>query len=523
MAAGGEMTEYLSASNTVLTAQNYNETDAYIFAELSYMKFEKLPNYTSEDCSLKELCQKMLDNHLISGSESEVRDKTALLEAIAKSDRYSNCTVNNLRAENVDSRWAAMTINIDKDNAVISMRGTDGTTLSWTEDLELAYDIDGTQAQRLSTEYLGKSQAKNIFLTGHSKGGNNVISAYVSNDKSVRDKVVRIDNYDGPGVNPEYLLINGGGYLELNKKLNSYYPENSIVGMLLVDKLGKTRFYKTDTKGHTSGYGVLDEHDPFAAKFENGRLVPGEQSFLSRYLNNLVDLSVSQLPLPQRYLFVKTLVNTGVPAMIANEGQFDLSYYSSGYFEFNYQSIMKIAEVTNFFAVTNVFLMNLIPALAKTTVETGAAFVKKLYLDLAEKVKHLGENIKAKIVSVGEWIAEKAEDAWNGVKEFVSGIVRGRTPVTYFSESVFSVQGGSLNALADKLSAIARSVAAERDAINSAQHSLVVGTSISKYFALEKYEHNVLRHAENLRKLSECLKTAVNEYKNTENQVAAFR
>ena len=347
MAAGGDMKEYISSSKTVLTAENYNEADAYVFAELSYIRFENLPNYTSENCSLKELCRKMLENNVVTGSGNEVKDKTALLEAIANSDRYANCSVSNLRAENVDSRWAAMTINIDKDTSVIAMRGTDDAPLSWTEDLELAYQVDGSNAQKLSAEYLKNSPAKSIYLTGHSKGGNNVISAYVANEKSVRDKVVRIDNYDGPGVNPEYALINGGGYLELGKKLNSYYPENSIVGMLLLDKAGKTKFYKTDTNGHTKGHGVLDEHDPFAARFEDGSLVNGEQSFLSRYLNNLVDMSVAKLPLPQRYLFIKTLVNIGVPAKIANKGEIDLSYYTSGYFNLNLNSFMKLAEISN--------------------------------------------------------------------------------------------------------------------------------------------------------------------------------
>ncbi len=521
MAAGGDMKEYISSSKTVLTAENYNEADAYVFAELSYIRFENLPNYTSENCSLKELCRKMLDNNVVSGSQNEVADKTALLEAIANSDRYANCSVSNLRAENVDSRWAAMTINIDKDTSVIAMRGTDDAPLSWTEDLELAYQVDGSNAQKLSAAYLKNSPAKNVYLTGHSKGGNNVISAYVANEKSVRDKVVRIDNYDGPGVNPEYAMINGGGYLELGKKLNSYYPENSIVGMLLLDKAGKTKFYKTETDGHTTGHGVLDEHDPFAARFEDGSLVNGEQSFLSRYLNNLVDMSVAKLPLPQRYLFIKTLVNIGVPAKLANKGEIDLRYYTSGYFNLNINTLMKLAEVSNIIPVLNVFLMNLLPALAATAVEAAAFEVKKVFLNLAEKVKQLGESIKAKIITVGDWIAEKAGEAWRGVKDFF-GRMQVRTPVTYFPESVFTVRGSSLEAHADQLAAIAGGIAAQRDAINSAQHSLVVGTSIAKYFTLEIYEHDVVRLAEKLRKLSDGLKTAVNEYTNSENQIISM-
>ena len=55
------------------------------------------------------------------------------------------------------------------------------------------FDPDGTNAQILSAEYLKQVDATNIYMTGHSKGGNDAIAGYMMSDSDIRDSIVKID------------------------------------------------------------------------------------------------------------------------------------------------------------------------------------------------------------------------------------------------------------------------------------------------------------------------------------------
>lgn len=324
----GNLNSYIKNNTETLTSKNYNEIDALIFSELTYIKFEKIipdSEFTTTEMSMRDYANLLLDNRAnlhLTGSGTDVQNKIEMLEMISESERYAKCTVRNLAAENTDSQWAAMTIDIrEGDASVIAMRGTDGTTLGWTEDLQLAYDTDGTSAQQLSRDYLENSDASNIYLAGHSKGGNDIIASYVMSSEETRDKVIRLDNFDGPGVNPEFKNNFREGYEELDSKLSNYYPEDSVVGLLLKDNPGSVQFVDADVQGDMADKGILGEHDPFAFQVnENCDFVSAEQSQLSKLLNETVDGALSNLSNEERKKVIDILVKYGVPALIAGSG-----------------------------------------------------------------------------------------------------------------------------------------------------------------------------------------------------------
>ena len=72
---------------------------------------------------------------------------------------------------------------------------------------------------------------KNIYVGGHSKGGNLAMTASMCAKKHIKRKIVKIYNNDGPGF--RLRQINSADYKNMLPKLRTFVPEESIVGLLL--------------------------------------------------------------------------------------------------------------------------------------------------------------------------------------------------------------------------------------------------------------------------------------------------
>lgn len=314
--SGNGLTDYVRQNQRVLFAGNYAPEDALVFAQLSYLKFETVYgcHYDGAAVGMEPFASELLRREKVDDA-----DDRALLKAVAAGRRYRNCTIDRFAAESEESQWAAMTIHMNDffDSVVIAMRGTDGTALGWTEDFQLLYKEEGTEAQKLSADYLGQSMQQSLFLTGHSKGGNNVTSAFVMSEASVRDRVVRIDNFDGPGVNEKFRDWFAGGYAQLENRLNNYYPQDSVIGLLLNDNPGRIFYVKS-----SRAEGILHEHDPYNWQFDgNGQFRYTAQSGLSKMIDEVLDITVSALTQWERAALVGVLERSGIPAALAKGGR----------------------------------------------------------------------------------------------------------------------------------------------------------------------------------------------------------
>lgn len=311
---------YILHSHISLTEANYNEVDALIFAQLAYFPFETLlADYKMRRISVPEYAAVVMKQPEFITKYSA--DKQTFIKELAHCKRYTHCIMHDMQAiSTTDTQWAAFEADIDRrGTSVIAMRGTDGTAVSWEEDFRLAHNVMGTGAQLASFRYLKESQAKKMYLTGHSKGGNNVSSAYVMSNPYIRDKIVRIDNFDGPGVNPEFAGNYADGYKELREKLNNFYPQDSIIGLLLQDNPGKTFFIKSIIR---EGYGknsILGHHDPFSFIINGNAFEKTNQSCVSRKLNRVLERVMEATTNKQRYCFVEFLERIGIPAWISGE------------------------------------------------------------------------------------------------------------------------------------------------------------------------------------------------------------
>lgn len=308
---------YLTNNQTLLSSENYSPEDALVFAELSYFKFEEIfENYRSISISVPRLASEIYNKQ--AGLSDD--EKTFLLY-VAENNRFSNCTIDTMAAENETSQWAALTchINDGTDSAVVAMRGTDSSVMGWTEDLNLAYSC-GTNAQKLSAEYINNISAENIYLSGHSKGGNDVTSGFLAATPAARNRILRIDNFDGPGVNSEFMEAYAEEYKELAKKLNNFYPKNSIIGMLLTDNPGNSYFVSCKVRPRYENKGIFGEHDPFSWEFTpDNHFAYTNQSLLSNFVDQTLDDITSLLSQEERAKLIGMMEKLCVPAIIAHK------------------------------------------------------------------------------------------------------------------------------------------------------------------------------------------------------------
>jgi hypothetical protein len=80
-------------------------------------------------------------------------------------------------------------------------------------------------------EYIAEHTNGNIYVGGHSKGGNLAVYAAVKASKATKSRISAVYNNDGPGFDSDF--ISGEDYKEIKDRIFTYVPQSSVVGMLL--------------------------------------------------------------------------------------------------------------------------------------------------------------------------------------------------------------------------------------------------------------------------------------------------
>jgi hypothetical protein len=131
-----------------------------------------------------------------------------------------------------EKQFAALTIITADGSAFITYRGTDATLVGWKEDFNMSFSAE-VPAQREAVFYLEK-MAKQIRgplrIGGHSKGGNLAVYAASFCDKKIQRRITVIYSNDAPGFSPG--VIKSPGYRAIQKKIISFVPQDSVIGML---------------------------------------------------------------------------------------------------------------------------------------------------------------------------------------------------------------------------------------------------------------------------------------------------
>lgn len=208
----------------------WNDADNLICSLLCYLPVESFKG----SMTLNELYE-YIPKHKEKSTRILVHDMALkLLKEIYTTERYKNIVVSNFVNErNNDVQFGAATFRMNN-KTVIAFKGTDNSIIGWVENIRLFYTYP-TLTQKRALEYLKTSVRKlgdnELYLVGHSKGGNMAMSSALDAPEYIFKKIQRVVNFDGPGF--RYEQFDSKKYQKLKKKLVNYIPSGSIVGTLL--------------------------------------------------------------------------------------------------------------------------------------------------------------------------------------------------------------------------------------------------------------------------------------------------
>lgn len=237
--------------------------DALILSQLSYLDFSNLVSNDYNPVFLKDLALMFKSSPNFQkrcelGALINVRTVDLLFYA-AKSARFCNIEVFSYyeRESDIESeQFCAVSFLLDKRTTFIAFRGTDDTLAGWKEDFLLATG-DVIPAQKDSADYLEnilKTTHGDIFLGGHSKGGNLAIYSAMCTQKKSNGRIKKIYNMDGPGFLKK--VINGADFQKILPLISNIQPEGSIIGLMFFNARA-TEIVVSNNKG-------LMQHDPFS-------------------------------------------------------------------------------------------------------------------------------------------------------------------------------------------------------------------------------------------------------------------
>ena len=296
--------EYAQEQMERFSTLPFNAVDSLMLSQLAYMNLGKLvPGVEYQrhpvriaDLYKAEFFEDMLD---------EVRDAKSnrkLLNALCASPRYRDIKIN-YYIDNIDQelekQFCAMTFILPDGKIYIAFRGTDSTIVGWKEDFNLFFQpvIPGHISAQHYVQTVANRLDGDIYIGGHSKGGNLALFGASFADKNIQDRIITVFNHDGPGLSPEIQQI--AGYTDLSEKVETTVPQASLFGLIFATD--DFLVVKSDRMG-------IMQHDPFSWEICGSDFIYSEE--LKKSSNKLVftmyDLMKS-LDSADREVFIDTV------------------------------------------------------------------------------------------------------------------------------------------------------------------------------------------------------------------------
>ncbi|MDO4912786.1 MAG: DUF2974 domain-containing protein [Lactobacillus sp.] len=295
----------------------FNSVDAALLASIIYLPFDE----TAVGHTLAEISEEIKHHTLLF---RKVKDEAKTeLDLLPLCDRLGSLKlldwVDKFETNPVPIQFSAGTFRLTDHKIVVVYRGTDSSMVGWKEDFYMNYQHTIT-GQDIAATYLKEVAKKfpddDIYVTGHSKGGNFALyaSAYVTED--VQDRIIQVTNFDGPGF--YYNVLNSDGYKRILPKMKTYIPEGSTFGIML---------------DHTERVLVVKSVYPRAAQHDPRRWSVGRNSFVlgkelqpaSRIMRHALIEINDIIPAKARRQAYYTLFDTFEQANINDVNQISLS------------------------------------------------------------------------------------------------------------------------------------------------------------------------------------------------------
>ena len=277
-----------------------NEIDGMLLSRIAYLPFELVGEKKAQ--TLGVLCEKLLKvpdlpRHLVR------KDDMQLILAVRKSPRFSELLLveyESITETETQTQFAAITVRITPGLSYIAFRGTDDSLVGWKEDFNMSY-IFPVPAQELAAAYVDRVSRRirgKFIVGGHSKGGNLAIYASAFCRPRIRNRILRVENFDGPGFLPK--VLESDGYLKIRDRIKTYVPKSSVVGLLLF----RDESYTTVD----SSYQGLLQHDTYSWLCERDMFVRLEEvTGQSRAIDSTLKDWILELTPENRELLIDAL------------------------------------------------------------------------------------------------------------------------------------------------------------------------------------------------------------------------
>lgn len=216
----------------------FNKIDNVIFTQLAYIDFSDIVD-DEKMVLLKDGAQQYFaeERHKMLNTGYIAREEYfQLLELCMESSRFGELVISDY-VKKIDitheMQFSAITIHM-RNEIYVSYCGTDDTIVGWKEDFNMSV-LDHVPSQKEAKKYLEKIACKypdkQIYVGGHSKGGNLAVYAasYVSDE--IQSRILQIYNNDGPGFKER--LDDNLQYQNICAKIVRIVPEFSVVGLLM--------------------------------------------------------------------------------------------------------------------------------------------------------------------------------------------------------------------------------------------------------------------------------------------------
>ena len=267
--------------DTTVKYVKLNSQDFLIFACLSYLPLDSF----DEEKNLQEFVKYSVKfkDRLHGGNTGNLAYQ--LLKVMVKSKRYQDLKIENFVGKRDDFvQFGAVTFVLGK-NKIISFKGSDRSFVSWVENARMFYQYP-TNTQKMGIDYLKNAIYKdddNVYVVGHSKGGNLAMVSCMELENSLLRKVKQIYNFDGPGVLKEEYELK---YKRIKKKLINIIPSNSMVGVLLYNE----NFSVIKSKNH-----MMETHYPSSWCLFGEFFVEDSLKVFSNQLHNYTTVTLEKI------------------------------------------------------------------------------------------------------------------------------------------------------------------------------------------------------------------------------------
>lgn len=293
---------------------SFNDVDSLILTLISYVKLQGIvPKDKKDSISLSKVCDLFLDQF----SEKDFKKEDwlfpvsyKLMKSLKNSNRFSYVKLYHLvTATDSKGQFGAVTFRLPNGVTFVAFEGTDSSVVGWKEDFELMYQYP-IASQHLAQEYFDSTLNlfdREIYVGGHSKGGNLAMYAYMNGKSYYKKRVKTVYNFDGPGFLDD--VFHSSLYQEMVPKLKMFVPKDSVVGMIL----GHGDYYVVPSKNK----GIL-QHDASSWECFGGFLVTTTLSKKSKKLEQNLKEYLDGMSEEEKKSFVTTVFAVFEKSNISN-------------------------------------------------------------------------------------------------------------------------------------------------------------------------------------------------------------